>query len=276
MRAARRRKQSQRLLLLAGAVLGAFVWLVYHPLSRQAAELDQPLTEIWKELAEVSLSAPMPMGNQLPRIDAVLQEVRDSLDTVAQTREALLARIDPGPILTDRVQAPFQLIDFQNERQLVTEQLLRAAQQKKVTLGPALTAGFPEYMADRPQPALLWAQLSLLRHSLTSAINSGVTAIQTVRSPEMIFFRSADSPREFLAEIPLEVELVASAPAAARFLESLPFRSNELETQGMPEAGPDKPAYFVNRIFLRKESREKLDEVRLKVTINSLVYLSND
>jgi hypothetical protein len=275
MRAARRRKRTQRLLLLAAAALAAFVWLVYQPLARQAAELDEPLTALWNELADVSLAAPVPMGNQLPRIDAVLQEVHDSLDSLAETREALYARIDPGPILTDRIQAPFQLIEFQNERQLVTEQLLRLAQQKKVTLSPALTAGFPEYMADRPQPSLLWAQLTLLRHSLTSAINSGVTAVQSVRSPEMRFFRGADSVRDFLAEIPLEVELVGSAPAVARFLESLPLRTSELEAKGMPEAGPDKPAYFVHRIFLRKESREKLDEVRLQVTVHGLVYLSH-
>lgn len=276
MRAARRRKRIQRLLLLATAALGAFVWLVYQPLARQATDLDQPLTGIWKELADVSLTAPVPVGHQLPQIDAVLQQVHESLDLLETTRSALMGRIDPGPTLVDRIQAPFQLIEFQNERQLVTEQLLRAAQQKKITLGPGLTTGFPEYMADRPQPALLWAQLSLLRHSLTSAINSGVTAVHAVRSPEVRFFRRTGSPREFLAEIPLEVELVANAPAAARFLESIPMRSNELEAQGMPEAGPDKPAYFIHRIFLRKESREKLDEVRLKVTVSSLIYLSND
>jgi hypothetical protein len=276
MRAARRRKRTQRLLLLMAAGLGAYVWLVYQPLARQAADLDEPLTNLWKELAETSLSAPVPIGHQLPQIDAVLDQVSDSLDALDNTRASLLARIDPGPNLTDRIQASFQLIDFQNERQLITEQLLRAAQQKKVTLGPALTAGFPEYMADRPQPALLWAQLSLLWHTLTSAIDCGVTAVPTVQSPEVRFFRGSGSTRDFLAEVPLEIEVVASAPAAARFLESLPLRSGELEAQGLPEVGPEKPAYFIHRIFLRKESRERLDEVRLKVTVSSLIYLTND
>jgi hypothetical protein len=276
MRAARRRKRTQRLLLLAAAVLGAYTWLIYQPLSRQAAELDQPLIAIWKELAEVSLVAPAPMGDQLPQIDAVLEQVRNSLESLGQTRAALAARIDPGAHLAARVRAPFQLIDFQNERQLLTEQLLRLARQQKVTVDPGLTAGFPEYMVDRPQPALLWAQLSLLRHTLTGAINSGVSTIPAVRSPVIEFSWTGSSTREFLAEIPLELELVGSSPAVARFLESLPLRSDEIEAHGLPEAGPDKPAYFIQRIFVRKESRDQLDQVRLLLTVTSLMYLNGD
>jgi hypothetical protein len=276
MRAARRRRRTQSLLLLMTVALGVYYWVAYQPLARQAAALDEPLTELWKELTEASLMAPVSTGDRLPQVDSVLQQVRDSVDGIRAAHSALVARIEPGPELSERIQAPFQLIDFQNERQLVTEQLLRLAQQKKVTLEPGLIGGFPEYMADRPQPALLWAQLSLLRHSLTSAINSGVTSVRSVRSPEAIFFRNSSSLRPFLVEVPIEIELLASAPAVARFVESIPLRSSELAAQALPEAGPDKPAYFINRFFLRKESREQLDGVRLQVTVSSFIYLSNN
>jgi hypothetical protein len=275
MRTARRRRRTQSLLLLVTAALMVYYWAFYQPLARQAAALDQPLIELWTELTEASLMAPVPHSDQLPQVDAVLQQVRDSVEGVQRAGSALVARIEPGPELSERIQAPFQLIDFQNERQFVTEQLLRLAQQKKVTLEPGLMAGFPEYMADRPQPALLWAQLSLVRHSLTSAINSGVTSIRAVRSPEAVFFRSTPSAQPFLVEVPLEIELLASVPAVARFLESIPLRSSELAGQALPEAGPDKPAYFINRFFLRKESREQLDGVRLQITVSSLIYLGD-
>lgn len=256
--------------------LGAYAWLVYQPLVRQAAELDGPLIEIWARLAELSPAAPLQIGDQLPQIDAALAQARDAVDALERTRDALEARIDPGPDLLERIEAPFQLIEFQNERLLVGEQLTRLAQQRKVTLDPGLASGFPEYMVDRSHPSLLWAQLTLLRHTLTSAINSGVTTVQAAQSPPFTLHRGMHAGGDFLAEIPFQVELLASAPAAARFLESVPLRSDEIQERGLPEAGADKPAYFIHRVLIRRESREKLDEVRLRLTVKSLVYLRED
>jgi hypothetical protein len=273
MRAARRRRRTQGLLFLVALGLGAYVWLVYQPLVRQGAELDGPLIELWTELAELSPAAPLQVGDRLPQIDAALDQAREAIDTLGRTREALEARIDPGPGLVERIEAPFQLIEFQNERLLVGEQLTRLAQQRKVTLDPGLASGFPEYMVDRAHPSLLWAQLTLLRHTLTSAINSGVTAVGAARSPAFTLHRGVHAGGEFLVEIPIELELLASAPAAVRFLESISLRSDEIQERGLPEAGADKPAYFIHRVLIRRESREKLDEVRLRLTVSSLVYL---
>jgi hypothetical protein len=276
MLAARRRKRAQ--LLVVGAVLGVglYVGLVYQPLSRRAAALDRPLMEVWRELSEVNLAAPLFAGDRQPEIDAALRHVRESIDALERTRLAMGARIEPGPGLAERVQAPFQLIEFQNERQLVTEEVWRLARQKKVNLDPGLTGGFPEYMADRARPSLLWVQLSLLRHTLTAAINSGVTLVRVIRSPAVRLYQGQPARGDFLATVPLEVEMVAPAPAAARFLETLPLRSEEITAAGLPEAGPDKPAYFIERIYVLKESKEKVDEVRVRVTLSSLIYLAGD
>jgi hypothetical protein len=274
MLAARKRQRTQRLLLLGTVVLALYVGLVYRPLSQRANELDGPVREMWKRLAEVSAGSASGGGRQLLRIDAAFEQVQGSLATVNAARAALAARIDPGPELAARLGAPFQLIEFQNERQLAMEELLREARQRKVKFDPALASGFPEYTAEYPQPGLLWAQLSLLQASLSAAIQCEVTGIASVAAPPIETVRHLPGGGETPAEVTLEVELTGPAPAVARFLESLPLRQAELKARGLPAAKADKPAYFIERLFLRKESKDKLDEVRLRVTISSFVPMA--
>jgi hypothetical protein len=273
MLAARQRRRTQAILSLATLALGLYAVLVYRPLSHRAAALDEPLRTLWLKVADATLDAGEPGGAELSRIDAALQQAQSSLAALDRARAMLEARLDPGEELIQRLRAPFRLVEFQNERQLVIEDLTRLARQHQVKLEPGVAAGLPEYTADRTDPELLWAQLSLLHQTLVAAVLNNVTSLQVVQSPRIELRRSASGT---LAEIPVELELTGPAPAAARLLETLPLRSDELQARGLPVGPGHKPACFIDRIDLRKESRGKLDDVRLRLRVCSYVQIQGE
>jgi hypothetical protein len=276
MFATQKRRRAQNGMLLVGLGLCLYFLGVYQPLSRRAAALDQPLLRTWQDLAQASAQITGPDHNQLPIIDAALQSVQDARALLERSRRALVNRIQPSPLLAERINSSFQLIEFQSERQLATEQLWRLARQKKVQLDPNLAGGFPEYFADSSRPALLWVQLRLLHDVLSAAISSEVARVEYVRSPAVYVYDADAEPGRpgDMADVPIEVELVGSAPTVLRFLEAIPLRAEEILARGLPEATPGKPAYFIDQVFLRKEARDQFDEVRLRAVIRSFVELN--
>jgi hypothetical protein len=269
----RKRRRIQRILVLSGLGLLLYFVGVYRPLSRRAASLDKPLLEYWRDLAALTYQTNGFNGEELPRIEEALRQVQTSLAALARADKASRALLELDPSVKAKLKEPFQLIDFQNERQLALEELGRQAGQQKVTLAPAVAAGFPEYTTDRQQPSLLWAQLAFLRHTLASAIACKVGTIASVKVPPVVFHSSpTNSHQEFLAEMPLQVSLTGSGPAVARFLQCLPLRADEIKARGLPAVSPEKPGVFIDQIFLRKGSKDKPDEVRLDLTVCGFAY----
>jgi hypothetical protein len=43
----------------------------------------------------------------------------------------------------------------------------------------------------------------------------------------------------------------------------LPLRADEIRAAGLPEAPADKPALFVDRLIIQKQSPDKADEVHV-------------
>jgi hypothetical protein len=269
----RKRRRIQRTLILTGLGLVLYFVGVYRPLSRRAAALDGPLLEYWRDLAALTYQTNGFNGEELPRIEEALRQVQDSLAALARADKVSLALIELGAGVKDKLKEPFQNSDFQNERQLLLEELGRLAGQQQVVLAPAVAAGFPEFTADRQRPALLWVQLSLLRHLLTSALHCKVATVTSFRLPPPLYHGSGTNGHgDFLAEVPLQVNLAGPAVAVTRFLQCLPLRADEIKARGLPEASTNKPALFIDRLFLRKETRDKPDEVRLDLTVCGFVY----
>jgi hypothetical protein len=267
-----KRRRVQRFLVLGGMGLALFFLAVYRPLSRYAAALDEPLLKYWRDLGTLTLQTTSFTGEDLPRIEEALQQVQSSLATLDKAGQSVATLLQLDPAVRAKLGAPFQLIDFQNERLLQLEELGRLAAQQQVRLGPGVAAGFPEYTADRQQPALLWAQLTLLRHLLAAAVNAKVTAVTEVKLPPVQFHASRTNSHDHLAEVALQIQLSGAAPAVARFLQSLPLRAEEIKARGLPEALTNKPALFIDQVFLRKESRDKAEDVRLELTTCGFVY----
>jgi hypothetical protein len=157
---------------------------------------------------------------------------------------------------------PFELVDYENERSKEVDELVRLAKQKEVTVETAVYFGLPGHTAELRQPRLLWPALAMADGFMRTAIQSKVAAIHSLDVP----FGPANLPAnaaEKLARIFLQVEFTGPVTSVGKVLENLPLRGDELRASGMADAPPDKPALFIDRLVIKKQSPEKPDEVRV-------------
>jgi hypothetical protein len=233
--------------------------------------MDQPLSQAWRTVLETSPYAGMLDAAYGDRVYHGLEQVRQATQALSDVRRIALDRIEPEPVVRERLRRPFQLIEFQNERQVRLEELNRLADQQKVRLGSAVAAGFPDYTAGRPYPELLWPQLNFAHHAVASALVSQVATVAVVRLPTMQFHPAGTNGASWLVEMPVEIELAGPGPNVLRFLEALPLRGNELKPRGLPEGSPGKPVLTVREVLLRKETRNETDRVALNLTVAGFV-----
>ncbi len=265
-------ERQRRLLIPAmGVALAAFFLFGFQPLARRANSLDAPLAADWTRLAS-AVGPSNATTLDFAGIAASVQQTRESLAVLNAARQQAAARVQVGPELRERLNAAFQLVDFQNEVQRQIGDLEGLARQRKVALAPAVAQGFPEHTADVRQPELLWAELAIVNDLLTLAVGSQVSAIQSVSLPAAGTNRFFASPAGRLVEIPVQLELTGRMPAITRFLASLPFRAEEFEGAPLPAAPTNKPALFIDRFLLRKEAPELPDQVRLDLRAVGFIF----
>ena len=256
-----------------GVVLGlALFWfLVFRPFAQRAESLDKPLDKVWRELVDFSLQSSGVSDLDLNQIEKNQELLRASLAATEEVRREISARVDLEPEMRAKMNEPFFLIDFQNERQKRTEQLTALAATRKVALDAPALAGFPQYKAETRDPSVLWAQLSLVDHILTVAINCEVGHVNNLTLLPTQPVPGATGGERTWQEIPLRIELIAPMAAAEKFLFAMPLRADEMKAAGLPESSPGKPALFIKGLLLRKQTPEKPDEVSLDVTISGFV-----
>lgn len=271
MLSARKRWTTQRSLMLLGVSLALYHLAIYRPLCRFAAEIDGPLADTWKRLRQTSPYAQALDAGYSQRIQVGLDQAREASRGLDEVRRQALGRIEADPAVREKMDRPFQLIEFQNERQVRLEELARLATQAKVALGPGVAEGFPEYTAGRRDPALLWPQLAVAHHAVAAAIQAQVSTVAVVRLAPMVFHPASTNANQWLVEIPVRLELAGPAPVVTRLLEALPLRPDELKARGLPEALPGKPVLFLGGLLLRKENRDRPDYVHVELSASSLV-----
>lgn len=269
---ARKTLQIQWGMLAIGLALAAYCLLVYLPLQDRNATLDEPLRNARKNLVTINVENPFVGGLEPDRIADTLARMDRDLDSLKRSERAILARVQLDAPTRAKMRAPFQLIDYQNERQLRIEELSALAKKQGVALEPAVFAGFPEFVADRPEPGLLWAQLNVVSHLVGAAIQAKVTTIHAITSPTPEGLRFADGGGVFLDVIPIRIETSGPADALAHFLRILPLRSEEAKPLSLPEPLPAKPALFIERMILRKTTPEKTDQGHLELHARGYVY----
>jgi hypothetical protein len=265
-------ERKRRLIIPAlGLVLAAYFLLVFKPLERKADSLDKPLTDAWKKLA-TTVGDSNALTLDFDAIAAKLGQTRQSLDVLDAARTRAAARVEPGPELRERISAPFQLVDFQNEVQQEISDLTKLAEQRKVTLAPAVAENFPECTAEVTQPELLWVELAFANDLLTLAINCQVSSIQSLNLPLALTNSPPANPAGRLVEIPVQLEVVGPMPGLSKLLGSLPLLGREIRAQGGPAVSTNKPALFIDRFLLRKESVDKPDEAHLWLRAVGFVF----
>jgi hypothetical protein len=247
---------------VAGLALAAYYVFVFMPLSHKANNLDAPLEKEWRILS-ASLEQTNSLTIDFLHITNQLAETRQALAILENARQKAAPHLDLGPAVRARMNAPFELVDYENERSKEVDDLIRLARQKEVTIESAVYFGFPEHTAEVRQPRLLWPALAMADGFMRMAIQCKVAAIQSMAVPLALTNFPAASGTERLAEIFLQVEFTGPVPSIGKVLQSLPLRGEELRGAGLVEAPPDKPALFVDRFVIKKQSPEKPDEVRV-------------
>ena len=257
---------------LVGVGLAAYYLFVFLPLGRRAQSLDAPLQKAWQKLsASLDPNQTNVVAIDFLHITNQISETRQALVILENARRQAAARLHLTPQLSAKINAPFQLVEYQNERSKELDDLSSLAKQQKVTIEPAVYSGFPEHTADVRQPELLWAALAAIDGLLRTAFQCQVTAIHSLEAPLALTNAPPTNSRERLAEIPLQIEFTASATNATRLLQCLPLRPEEARAAGFPDAPADRPVLFVDRLVVRKQTPEKPDEVRISLRVVGFV-----
>lgn len=258
------------LLPLVGIVLAVYYLLVFVPLARRAGSLDAPLQKDWRKLA-ASLDQTNATGLDFQQLTNQLKETRTAIGLLEDAKKNAAARLDLTPELRSKLYAPFQLVDFQNERSKQMDDLDRQAKTQQVSIDPAVYAGFPEHTVDIRDPALLWPALSMTDDLLGTALRCKVSAIHSLEINMMPTNQPGSDATGRWFTIPIQVEFTASADNAMKLIRSLPLRAAELPAAGLPEAPPKKAPLLLDRLIIRKQSPEKLDEVRVWLRVVGFV-----
>ena len=254
------------------AVLGlaAYYFVVFAPLSRRAASLDEPLQQAWRKLA-TSLDQTNAIALDFQHITNQLGETRRDLSILDGAKKEAATRLELSTALRARLSTPFQLVDYQIERSKQIDELDKQAKQQQLAMDPAVFAGFPEHTADLQDPALLWVALSLTGDLLGTAARCKVAAVHFLEVALPLTNAPAAGAGTW-AEIPLQIEFTASAENALKLVQSLPLRADEIKAAGLPPASTDKAPLLIDRLIIKKQSPEKLDEVRVWLLVVGFVY----
>lgn len=242
--------------------LAVFYLVVYLPLDRKAKGYDEPLRRAWRALA-ADIGRTNATAIDFLRLTNQLVETRQALAGVETTRQRAAERLEIPPLLRERLNAPFQLVEYENERSYELDALLQLARKQQVTVDPSVYASFPELTADVTQPELLWASLPFIKGLLTSAFNAKVTAVHSLEVPVVLTKLPATNALLILDQIPIQMEFTGPAQSVLNLLQSLPLRAPELKAVGLPESPPDKLPLFIDRFIIKKQSPEKPDEMRV-------------
>lgn len=263
------------MLIFLIAVLSLVYLLVYKPASRRAAGLNEPLATAWTALARDPYGA---LGEDASgRIDLgtlrmrLSQAERLSAGFVALSNQ-LQRRIEPSPEVKARMLSPFQLVAYQNERQLKLEQLQAHARTFQVGLAQTTVSNwFPEHSAELRNPALLWGQLWMTDALARLAVACRVSEIRQISPGAVVSRVFTNDPPVSIEEVPIAAEMIGSASSIAHFLRSLPLKDEEIAAAGLPSGGTNKPVLFIEKVLVRKHSPEQADQVNLELKVRGVL-----
>lgn len=257
--------------LFASGLVAIYVF-GFLPVDRKAARLAAPLEQSWRQLA-AALGKTNAVELDFVSLTNQLAATREALATLEVARQQARVRVELDPALRAQLGEPFLLVDYRYEAGRRMNALARLAKQENVALEPAVLTGFPEQSAEMKAPALLWAELEFLDSLLTTAIRAKVASVQSIGAQLPITNAPALATNgASLIELPLQIELTGPTANVTRFLQTLPLRADEITAAELPAAPTNKPALFIDRLVLHKQSPDKPDEVRLSLRAVGFVF----
>jgi hypothetical protein len=258
---------------LAGLALGAYYLLVFLPLAHRADSLDEPLRKAWHKLT-FSLDQTNSTTLDFSQITNQLNETRQEIRLIEEIKKKAAARLDLPAALRSKISAPFQLVDYQNERSKRIDELDKVCRQQQVGIDPMVYVGFPEYSAGMREPSLLWAALEFTDVLLGTAVRCKIGAVQSLEVAVAVTNSVALEPSSRWAEIALQAEFTGPGDHALNMLRSLPLQADEIRAAGLPPCADPKAPLFLDRLIIRKETAEKTDQVR--VWVRAVGFVARD
>lgn len=272
MIATKKYRHLQKTLLLICVVLGVYTFAVYLPLNRWVRSFDNPIEQNLKVLNK---KFPLTVDKNGIDISPLEKNIKDYEEVEARL-DALKIAVEKqsafSPQVVTKLKQPFQLVEYQNERQLCQEELQAAASKNLVTIYPGVLANYPEYSSDMKNPELLWAYLSMVHNSLLSAINSRITSINflTIRTVKTISYD--DKTNALPTELNFRLAISGNSQSVLKFITLLPAKFNpEIKNASLMM---DKPELYTDRILIKKDGIEDTDNVMVDLRICGFVLIT--
>lgn len=271
MIAAKKYRQLQKTLIIVSAFLALYTFAVFVPLYRWVDSFNQPIEKNWKELLKK-----FPLNFQKGKVDLTpllmsinhLENVNSNLLFI---QKAVIAQTSCSYETLEKMKQSFQLVDYQNERQLRQEELQAAASTNGVAIYPGVLSSYPEYSSDLKIPELLWAHLSFVHEALMTAIDCRVASINSLSVQRPTRISSLETRTNvFPIELSFRVTVSGNSQSVIKFISILPVKAGP-EIKDV-RVRPTKPELYLEKIMIKKDGIEELDLVLAELKICGFVF----
>lgn len=239
--------------LLAG-LLALVYWFGYRALSLRARDLDEPVMTAWKQVVATAQTNVYVRGLDPATLRETSEQMARAVRWLEEAGQTAAARCAWDESVRQRLQAPFQLLEFDRQRFLTMSELRARAAAARVVVADPVWQGYPDYDPALVPPSLHWALLAAAQQALLTALQAQVTAISNLIVLPTLSFPGEEGAAPTWHLFRLRLELVGAAPALERFLRNLPLRSGDWAAAGLPAIPGKTQALFVDRVLLKNLS----------------------
>ncbi|MCS7090706.1 MAG: hypothetical protein RMN51_09730 [Verrucomicrobiota bacterium] len=253
--------------LLAG-LLTVLYWFVYRASHLRAQALDEPVATSWKQLVVAAQTNVYVRSLEPSALEEAARQMARAADWLEQAGQAAAARCAWDETVRQRLQGPFQLLEFDRQRFLTMAELRTRAMEAKVHIADRVWEGYPDYDPGLVPASLHWGLLATAQQALATAVACQVGAISNLAVLPTLSFAAEESGPPAWHLFRIRLELAGPAPSLERFLRSLPLRLEEWSAAGLPAVPGKTQALFLDRLLL-KNLRANPDITGLDVVVSA-------
>jgi len=239
----------QYALAVSAVFVSLIFFLVYRPLSDQTVRLDRALSESWKKLLDINLKNHIRLGMDRETVSQNLLVAEKSITALKRGFLSIQQQLEFDETTVEQMRRPFQLLDYEQRRFQVIDELTRLAVSNKVAMEPSALGGLPEYATARERPNLIWAELAIAHRLMGLAITNKVSAIKALQLLPARAHNAPDTNEVLYEEYPFHLELTGTMESVLNVLTQLSGRSPPREFVGPSERPPH--ALFLDRMILK-------------------------
>jgi hypothetical protein len=269
----------QRIVVLAVIGLAIMHLAVLRPLAQKVREERAPLQSLSQSLARATVEAGLPTGTDFLALTEHLSSLRAASVAFSAAEREARPRLEHPLEVQQRLDEPFQFVEFLNESQRRIEELTGLAQAGRVSLTAGLARGFPRYQVELARPELLWVQLATVNRVLRTAIRAGVRDVSEVSVEPLPLLDSGESgfapgltgTTNVWSTLRVHLTVNGTMDALGRLLVALALTPEELKRTGLPEDLAARPALFLDHLMLRRTQLDAPEQAQLDLVVSTVV-----